>query len=112
MHINGRTAMGEDIGDPGGLTVSLQAIRRSLGGKPAPVIDGSSGEQRLLPGWAQAWRTLWRDDALRQQRVKHPLARPDPRLRPAAHHRCVARHRRRDAGRRARHRPAGPRAVR
>jgi putative endopeptidase len=69
MHINGRTAMGEDIGDPGGLTVSLQAIRRSLGGKPAPVIDGSSGEQRLLPGWAQAWRTLWRDDALRQQLV-------------------------------------------
>ncbi|MBD9370399.1 peptidase M13 [Xanthomonas sp. XNM01] len=69
MHINGRTAMGENIGDLGGLTISLEAYRRSLGGKPAPVIDGFSGEQRLFLGWAQVWRTLWRDDALRQQLV-------------------------------------------
>ncbi|GAB3511100.1 peptidase M13 [Pseudoxanthomonas daejeonensis] len=69
MHINGRTAMGENIGDLGGLTIALEAYRRSLGGKPAPVIDGFSGEQRLFLGWAQVWRTLWRDDALRQQLV-------------------------------------------
>ena len=30
---------------------------------------GFSGEQRLFLGWAQVWRTLWRDDALRQQLV-------------------------------------------
>ena len=41
----------------------------TLDGKPAPVIDGFSGEQRLFLGWAQVWRTLWRDDALRQQLV-------------------------------------------
>ena len=69
MHINGRTAMGENIGDLGGLTIALEAYRRSLGGTPAPVIDGFSGEQRLFLGWAQVWRTLWRDDALRQQLV-------------------------------------------
>ncbi|MDH5829170.1 M13-type metalloendopeptidase [Luteimonas sp. M1R5S18] len=69
MHINGRTAMGENIGDLGGLTIALEAYRRSLDGKPAPVIDGFSGEQRLFLGWAQVWRTLWRDDALRQQLV-------------------------------------------
>ena len=69
MHINGRVAMGENIGDLGGLTIALEAYRRSLDGKPAPVIDGFTGEQRLFLGWAQVWRTLWRDDALRQQLV-------------------------------------------
>ncbi len=69
MRINGRVAMGENIGDLGGLTIALEAYRRSLDGKPAPMIDGFTGEQRLFMGWAQVWRTLWRDDALRQQLV-------------------------------------------
>jgi putative endopeptidase len=69
MHINGRVAMGENIGDLGGLTIALEAYRRSLGGQPAPVIDGFTGEQRFFMGWSQVWRTLWRDDALRQQLV-------------------------------------------
>ena len=72
MHINGKVAMGENIGDLGGLTIALEAYRRSLNGKPAPVIDGFSGEQRLFMGWAQVWRTLYRDDALRQQLVNGP----------------------------------------
>ena len=69
MHINGKVAMGENIGDLGGLTIALEAYRRSLDGAPAPVIDGFTGEQRFFLGWAQVWRTLWRDDALRQQLV-------------------------------------------
>ncbi len=69
MHINGRTSMGENIGDLGGLTISLEAYRRSLDGEEAPVIDGFTGEQRFFMGWAQVWRILWRDDALRQQLV-------------------------------------------
>ncbi|MDQ3617671.1 MAG: peptidase M13, partial [Pseudomonadota bacterium] len=69
MRINSKVAMGENIGDLGGLTIALEAYRRSLDGKPAPVIDGFSGEQRFFMGWAQVWRTLWRDDALRQQLV-------------------------------------------
>ncbi|MCD9026660.1 peptidase M13 [Luteimonas sp. BDR2-5] len=69
MHINGKVAMGENIGDLGGITIALEAFRRSLDGQPATEIDGFSGEQRLFMGWAQVWRTLWRDDALRQQLV-------------------------------------------
>ena len=69
MHINGRTSMGENIGDLGGLTIALEAYRRSLDGEEAPVIDGFTGEQRFFMGWAQVWRILWRDDALRQQLV-------------------------------------------
>ncbi|MBJ6984440.1 M13-type metalloendopeptidase [Luteimonas sp. MC1750] len=69
MHINGKVAMGENIGDLGGLTIALEAYRRSLDGRDAPEIDGFTGEQRFFMGWAQVWRTLWRDDALRQQLV-------------------------------------------
>ncbi|HLM53013.1 MAG TPA: M13-type metalloendopeptidase, partial [Pseudoxanthomonas sp.] len=70
--VNGALTVGENIGDLGGLTIALEAYQRSLGGKPAPVLDGFSGEQRLFMGWAQVWRTLWRDDALRQQLVNGP----------------------------------------
>jgi putative endopeptidase len=72
MNINGRVAMGENIGDLGGVLLGLEAYRTSLAGKPAPVIDGFTGEQRLFMGWAQVWRTLWRDDALRQQIINGP----------------------------------------
>ncbi|GHA72652.1 M13 family metallopeptidase [Cognatilysobacter bugurensis] len=69
MRINSKVAMGENIGDLGGITIALEAYRRSLDGKRAPVLDGFTGDQRFFMGWAQVWRTLWRDDALRQQLV-------------------------------------------
>jgi len=72
MRINGKVAMGENIGDLGGITIALEAYRQSLAGKPAPVLDGFTGEQRLFMGWAQVWRTQFRDDALRQQLVNGP----------------------------------------
>jgi putative endopeptidase len=72
MRINGRVSMGENIADLGGLLVAHDAYRASLAGRPAPVIDGFTGDQRFFMGWAQVWRTLWRDDALRQQIVNGP----------------------------------------
>ena len=66
IHIIGRQTMGENIGDLGGILMGLDAYRISLNGQPAPVIDGFTGEQRVFLGWAQVWRTLVRDDALRQ----------------------------------------------
>ena len=75
--MNGQLTMGENIADHGGLTLALDAYRTSLGGKPAPVIDGLTGDQRVFLGWAQSWTSKQRDDALREQVVSDPHS-PDP----------------------------------
>jgi putative endopeptidase len=72
LHIIGRLTMGENIGDLGGILLGLDAYKRSLNGQPAPVIDGFTGEQRVFLGWGQVWRTLMRDDALRQLLATNP----------------------------------------
>jgi len=70
--VNGELTMGENIAARGGVVIALDAYRASLKGKPAPVIDGLTGEQRVLLGWAQAWRGKLRDDAVRRQVVSDP----------------------------------------
>jgi putative endopeptidase len=70
--INGELTMGENIADLGGLLLALDAYHTSLHGKPAPIIDGLTGDQRVFLGWAQVWRGKTRDDALRQQLVSDP----------------------------------------
>ncbi len=67
MKINGQLTMGENIGDLSGLAVAYRAYQISLNGNPAPVIGGFTGDQRFFMGWAQVWRTLTRDEALRNQ---------------------------------------------
>jgi putative endopeptidase len=63
--INGKLTLGENIGDQGGVLLALEAYRASLGGKPAPRIDGLTGDQRFFLGWAQNWRNKYRDDTLK-----------------------------------------------
>jgi len=72
LHIIGKQTMGENIGDLGGILMALDAYHVSLHGQPAPVIDGFTGDQRVFLGWAQVWRTLQRDGALRQQLMTNP----------------------------------------
>jgi putative endopeptidase len=70
--INGDLTMGENIADLGGLLLALDAYHASLHGRPAPILDGLTGDQRVFLGWAQVWRGKTRDDALRQQLVSDP----------------------------------------
>jgi putative endopeptidase len=67
LHVNGQQTLGENIADVSGLAIAYAAYKESLGGKPAPVIDGLTGDQRFFLAFAQSWRTKTRDAALRQQ---------------------------------------------
>jgi putative endopeptidase len=69
LHVNGKQTLGEDIADVSGLTAAYRAYHLSLNGKPAPVLDGLSGDQRFFIAFGQAWRGKIRDAALRQEVV-------------------------------------------
>jgi putative endopeptidase len=71
-HINPELTRGENIADLGGLLIAMDAYHTSLHGQPAPVIDGLSGDQRVLLGFAQGWRGKAREDAIRQQTASDP----------------------------------------
>jgi len=72
QHVNGALTIGENIGDLGGLTIAHKAYRIALDGKPAPVLDGLTGEQRFFVGWAQVWRAKYRDAEITRRLAVDP----------------------------------------
>jgi putative endopeptidase len=72
VFINGALTMGENIGDMSGLEVAYEAYKMSLNGKPAPVLDGLTGDQRFFLSFAQAWRGAQRDDAIKRPGIAAP----------------------------------------
>ena len=72
VRVNGSLTLGENIGDLAGLQVAYRAYTISRAGKPAPVIDGLTGDQRFFMGWAQVWRSKDRDQYLRQMALTNP----------------------------------------
>ncbi|WP_091736769.1 M13 family metallopeptidase [Phenylobacterium immobile] len=78
--VKGDLTMGENIADLGGLLMAMDAYHTSLKGKPAPSIEGLTGEQRLFLGWAQGWRTRTREDLVRRLLVSDPHSPPEARV--------------------------------
>jgi len=60
-NVNGELTLGENIADNSGLAISYKAYQLSLGGKPAPVINGLTGNQRFFTGFGQVWRGKLRE---------------------------------------------------
>jgi len=52
---NGKLVLGESIADLGGLTIAYRALERALEGKPRPLVDGMTPEQRFFLAYAQVW---------------------------------------------------------
>jgi putative endopeptidase len=82
--LNGKLTLGENIADLSGLQVAYKAYLRSLGGKPAPVIDGHTGPQRFFLGWSQAWREKTREQRSLQLLTIDPHSPPRYRANGAA----------------------------
>ena len=72
LHLNGHLTLGENIGDLGGVSIARDAYLISLNGSPAPSVGGFTAEQQFFMGWAQVWRELNRDEALRNQVMTDP----------------------------------------
>lgn len=72
LFINGELTLGENIGDLAGCTIAYRAYKRALNGKPSPVIDGYTGEQRFFMGWAQVWRSKYTEMEMRNRVATDP----------------------------------------
>ena len=77
LHLNGKQELGENIADVAGLAAAYDAWKASLGGKPSPVIDGLTGDQRFFLAFAQSHRGKLRDAALRA-RIATDVHAPGP----------------------------------
>jgi putative endopeptidase len=55
LHENGKLVLGESIADLGGLTIAYNALEKDLQGKPRPLIDGLTPEQRFFIAFGQVW---------------------------------------------------------
>jgi endothelin-converting enzyme/putative endopeptidase len=72
LHLNGHQTLGENIADLAGITAAYDAWKASLHGKPAPVVDGLTGDQQFFLGFGQNWLGKSREAALRQQVLTDP----------------------------------------
>ena len=80
IHVNGHLTSGENIGDNGGTQVAYAAYHIALGDTQAPTLEGLTGDQRFFMGWAQVWRFLIREGALRSLTLSNEHAPPQYRI--------------------------------
>jgi putative endopeptidase len=78
--VQGQLTLGENIADLAGLTVAYDAYRMALGGRPAPVLEGFTGDQRFYLGWAQVWRREYREANLLQRLLTDPHSPSEQRV--------------------------------
>jgi predicted metalloendopeptidase len=63
--VNGKQTLSENIADLAGLAVAYDAWRTSLGGDPAPMQDGLTGDQQFFLAYAQSWQSKVREETQR-----------------------------------------------
>jgi len=80
FHVKGGLTLGENTADIAGLNAALDAYHASLGGKPARVINGFTGDQRFFLAYAQVWRRKHREGDLRNRLLTDPHAPAEQRV--------------------------------
>lgn len=71
-NVQGQLTLGENIADLSGLAIAYKAYKVSLDGKPGPVLDGYTADQRFFIGWAQIWARKYRESELVKRLVTDP----------------------------------------
>lgn len=75
VSLNGRFTLGENIGDLGGVNSAFEGLQMHFADNGRPEnIDGYTPEQRFFISWATVWRTMMRDDAMRNKIKTDPHA--------------------------------------
>jgi endothelin-converting enzyme/putative endopeptidase len=54
-NLNGKLTLGENAADNGGARIAYMALHDSLMGKPGPMVDGFTADQRFFLGFANVW---------------------------------------------------------
>ncbi|MBX9796815.1 M13 family metallopeptidase [Sphingomonas sp.] len=80
FHVKGALTLGENTADLAGLAAAYDAYHLSLKGRPAPVIDGFTGDQRFYLAFAQVWRRRHREGDLRNRLLTDPHAPAEQRI--------------------------------
>ncbi len=76
LHVKGDLVVNEAIDDLGGFLLALDAYHLSLEGRPAPVLNGFTGDQRFFLGRAQMWRAKFDPAFVRNQLATGVNAQP------------------------------------
>jgi putative endopeptidase len=79
LKVNGKLTLGENIADVGGLSIAYDALQRAAAGKPDPMIDGMSRDQRFFVGWATSWRRQFTPERLKVLVASDPHSPPHVR---------------------------------
>ena len=81
VHVNGKLTLGENIADLGGMKLSLAALRKELAAHPDQRAGGAfTDEQQFFLGFAQAWCTNTRPEAVRLHAEVDPHSPPHFRV--------------------------------
>ncbi|HEV2443492.1 MAG TPA: M13 family metallopeptidase [Steroidobacteraceae bacterium] len=72
LHVNGEQTIDENIADLGGVAAAHEAYHDSLNGKPAPMIDGFTGDQQFFLAFGQNWGSKMRPAVMRRQVLTDP----------------------------------------
>jgi putative endopeptidase len=75
MHIDGKMTLGENIADNGGLTLAIEAYKRTDEWTQNEKIQGFTPIQRFFLSYGQIWRNNIRDEEL-MKRVKEDVHSP------------------------------------
>lgn len=72
QNVQGRLTLGENIADLSGMAIAYKAYKMSLDGKPGPVMDGFTADQRFFISWAQIWARKYRPSELVKRLITDP----------------------------------------